>query len=174
MGLGMQLGGGVAGFSSAQMRQLASTGGYWDARLGVGLKQLFAVELAYLGAAHSLSAGGVGGGAVLIGNGAEGDLRLNIPVLRQRTFVTPYALAGLGWMHYQVAGSSNDGTMVAGADDMAVIPIGAGLTIGRGQFYFDTRFVYRFTAFEDLVRDPDRAGAQLGQSTFGASLGVLF
>jgi hypothetical protein len=174
VGVGLQLGGGVAGFLSAPMRQMANTGGYWDARLAVGLRQLFALEIAYLGAAHPLSAAGVGGGAALIGNGVESDLRLNIPMLRSRTFVTSYALAGLGWMHYQVSGSSNDGTAVAGRDDLAVIPVGAGLTIGRGQFYVDARFVYRFTAFEDLVRDPERSGSQLGQSTFGASVGVMF
>jgi hypothetical protein len=172
LGIGLQVGGGVAGFFNEQMRQVAVMGGYWDARLAVGLKQLFALEVAYVGEAHPLSAAGVGGGAALVGNGAEGDLRFNIPIVRRRAFVTPYALAGLGWMHYQVTGASNDGTTLATADDMAVVPVGAGLTIGSGQFYVDTRFVYRFTAFENLVRDG--SASQLGQSTLGASIGYLF
>jgi hypothetical protein len=156
------------------MRHMAEPGGYWDARMAVGLKQLFALELAYVGAIHPLGAPGVGNGAALLGNGAEGDLRLNIPLMKRRTFVTSYALAGLGWMHYQVTGAATDGTLLAGVDDIAIIPVGAGLTIGSGHFYIDARFVYRFAAFENLVRDPEATGSQLGQSTFGASAGILF
>jgi hypothetical protein len=174
LGIGLQGGGGVVGFSNSEMRQLAEHGGYWDARLAVGLKQIFAIELAYIGAVHPVDAPGLGSGANLVGNGAEGDLRINIPIIQDRAFVAPYVLGGLGWMHYNVSGAPNDGSMLASTDDIATIPVGAGITVGHGHLYLDARFVYRFTAYEDLVRAPDHGDNQLRQWTFGGSVGFLF
>jgi hypothetical protein len=174
LGLGVQGGGGVAGFSNRQMQALTDHGGYWEARVTAGLRQIFALEVAYLGAANPIGAEGVGTGASLVGHGGEADLRVNLPLVSEESFMAPYVLGGMGWMHYRVAGASNDGTMLASADDIAVLPVGAGVTFGHGHLYLDARAVYRFTAHEDLVRTPDASSGQLRQWTVGGSVGFVF
>jgi hypothetical protein len=171
LSVGVQAGGGVVGFSSAQMRQLARPGGYWDARLVLDPKKVFGAELAYLGAVQPVDGAG-GASATLLGNGAEGDLRVNIPVhTRGDIIVAPYALAGMGWMHYGLTGGSPDGlSLLASRDDILVFPVGAGLTVGRGHLYLDARFTYRFTALEDMAP----GGGQLRTWNAGANVGVLF
>jgi hypothetical protein len=156
------------------MRRLADRGGYWDARVTFGLRQAFGLEVAYLGAIHPVEAPGTGPGTALVGHGTEAALRVNVPIVRNPRFIAPYGLIGMGWMHYRIAGGSNDGTMLAGSDDIATIPLGVGVTMGQGHFYLDTRFVYRFTEYEDLVRSPDNDQGHLGQWTAGGSLGVVF
>ena len=51
-GIGLQVGGGVDGFSSSTMPGFVRNGGYWDARVAIGLRKIFSFELAYLGTAH--------------------------------------------------------------------------------------------------------------------------
>jgi len=53
--------------------------------------------------------------------------------------------------------------------------VGGGLTIGYRHLYLDTRFVYRFTQYEDLMaaNEGSRSG-QLRQWTFGGNFGYVF
>jgi hypothetical protein len=159
----------VVDFTSSQLRQLTSPGGYWEARLALGLRQVFGFEVAYLGDAQSLSAPGTKG--TLVGNGTEANLRVNLPMNRGPVFIAPYALAGMGWMHYDL-GSGTD--QLAAKDDVLLFPMGAGITVGRDRMYLDARFVYRLTALEDLVRDPQSGDGQLGHWSAGAAVGMVF
>jgi hypothetical protein len=173
LGIGVQVGGGVNGFSAASMPNYVRNGGYWDARIAVGLRKFFTMEGAYVGTAHPLVAPGVSDNAALIGHGFEGDLRLNLPVVRENAFLSPYALVGLGWMHYHVAQGTTDRSIVAMSDDVGTIPVGGGVTIGDRHLYFDARVIYRLTSDEDLIVANPHSG-QLRQWSFGGAFGYLF
>jgi hypothetical protein len=176
-GIGLQAGGGVVSFARREMRDVARAGGYWDVRVALGLRQVAALELAYVGAAHSLDPFAAGAGAALVGHGLEGALRLNVPLTlagkgKNGVFLVPYGLAGLGWMHYHTTGGANDGTVLAQSDGVATIPLGGGVSVGRGHLYLDTRFTYRLTTYEDLV--VEGSGSHLRHWTYGGSVGYMF
>jgi hypothetical protein len=172
-GVTVQGGGGIAGFSAPAIRDVTGTGGYWDARVVVGMGTLFAFEGAYVGAVHSLVGPGIADGATLVGNGAEGNFRLNIPLLRREAFIIPFGVAGIGWMHYHVNGDT-DGTFLSRNDDIATFPVGGGVTIGHRHLFLETRFIYRFTEYDDLLQSDGAGSNGLRQWTFGANFGYLF
>jgi hypothetical protein len=175
-GLALQAGGGIMNFGSSRMQELTSAGGYWDVRLIGGLRQVFAFEAAYVGTANPISAPGVLEGSALVGHGAEGNLRLNIPlVTSDGAYFMPFGVAGLGWQHYRIVNGATTGAMLAQNDDVLVIPVGAGLTIGYRHMYLDTRFTYRFSQYEDLLTASDQSNnGQLRQWTLGGNFGWAF
>ena len=142
----------------------------------MGLRRFFGFEAGYVGAAHPLSDPGLGAGATLMGHGAEGALRLNVPLEWDSSYITPFAFAGLGWQRYRIRGGNGagEGRFMGRADDVAVIPVGGGVAMGHGHLYVDARAAVRFTEFDDLLRDPASSQGQLRQWTFGASVGYLF
>src|SRR3954449_10250843 len=77
-GLGLQLGGGVTGFTRQGARDRFGTGGYWDVRAGLGTESFLGAELAYVGSAREASASGLSDQAALLGNGAEAVVRANL------------------------------------------------------------------------------------------------
>jgi hypothetical protein len=84
-----EVGGGVYGFTDPAMRNVVDVGGLWNARLIVGTRSLFGVELAYVGTASGLDALGLDDSTVLVASGGEGALRLNI----LRGTIRPYVFA---------------------------------------------------------------------------------
>jgi opacity protein-like surface antigen len=173
--LGLQVGGGVVNYGSSQMEQLTRPGGYWDARLVLGMRQVFAFELAYVGAMSPLNAPGVAPGSTLYRNGAEGDLRLNAPLLmRDGAYVLPYALAGMGWERFHIGNGGTDGRVLARNDDVVTVPVGGGVSIGYRHLFIDTRFTYRFTQHEDLLAAAGPSSDRLRNWSFGGNFGYLF
>ena len=83
----------------------------------------------------------------LIGNGGEGDIRLQLPDI----FVRPYVFAGLGWMHYSVTDYNTNTTRLAKTDDVMTVPLGAGLTL-RAPFggTFDVRGTFRAAYYDNI------------------------
>jgi hypothetical protein len=172
-GFTVQAGGGVVGFAAPQMRETAEIGGYWDARAVVGLGQIFGVEGAYVGAVHPLAGPGIAEGTTLMGNGAEGNFRINVPLLRREAYIIPFGVVGIGWMHYHLRGDT-DGSFLARTDDIATFPMGGGLTIGHRHLFLETRIIYRFTEYDDLLQSDGAGRNGLRQWTFGANFGYLF
>jgi hypothetical protein len=171
----VQAGGGIMSFAGQEMKDLAGAGGYWDARVVMGLRWIVALEAAYVGVTSQLSAPGVAEGSSLLGNGVEGTLRLNIPISTgDGTYVLPFGVAGLGWQNLRITNGGTDGTMLAQADDIMTIPLGGGLAIGYRHLYLDTRFIYRYTRYEDLIPANGRSSDHLRQWTFGANVGYAF
>jgi hypothetical protein len=152
LGVGLMVGGGVTDFTHSTIRDLTATGGSWDARLIFGVREVLALEAAYVGSARDISARGLSNQATLVGNGAEGVLRLNIPVIQGRSLIEPFGFAGIGWSRYQVTKSAVNNSNVGNDDDVLEIPYGAGLLIGYGGFLADARFTYRATYYNDLLR----------------------
>jgi hypothetical protein len=173
-GIALQVGGGIMNFGSPQMQSVTRAGGYWDARVVLGLRTFLALELAYVGTANPVLPPAVETGGTLVGHGAEGDLRLNIPFLsRDGAYVLPYGLAGVGWQRYRITGGDSTGVLAAG-DDVLSVPVGGGLTIGYRHLYFDSRFTYRFTRYEDMIPGNQRGADQLRHWAFGGNFGYVF
>lgn len=151
LGMEATVGGGVMGFIDETPRNTANTGGSWEARLMFGSRLPLAVEAAYVGSAQSIDTLGLANNAVLVGNGAEGDLRLNLT----RSRVQPYLFGGIGWTHYQLSNMSNvsNTSSVLDKDDIGTVPLGAGVAARLGRsFIVDVRGTYRATFNDDLFR----------------------
>jgi OmpA family len=147
IGVGAMVGGGVVGFVDNQTRAFADTGGSWEARVSAGTRTPFAFEAAYIGSAQGISSLGLTD-AKLLGNGAEGTLRLNLT----RKMVQPYLFGGAGWTHYQVITSGNNTSSFRNNDDVLTVPFGAGISVRLSQgMLMDVRATGRAAFYEDLM-----------------------
>jgi hypothetical protein len=124
IGLGVSLGGGVAGFTDDEARDLADVGGAWDVRVAVGTMLPVAFEGAYVGSAQNIDVFGLDTDTFLVGNGLEGNLRFQLPT----KYVTPYVMVGLGWTHYSLTNTDTNNSLLEDNDDVITMPLGIGLT----------------------------------------------
>jgi hypothetical protein len=174
MGMSIQAGGGVTNFAAQSARERTNVGGYWDARAVIGTRAYVAVELAYVGNLAPIDGQGLDPNAVLLGQGAEADLRLQAPFFTPAgALVEPFIFGGGGWMHYRVANAEFNASDVRETNDVATIPFGAGLAFGYRGFLADARFTYRQTFNEDLFPVPD-GKTDLQNWSAGAMLGYEF
>jgi len=125
IGLEVLAGGGVTGFIDDHTNDVTDVGGTWSARVVAGTDRYLGFEAAYVGSAQDIDALGVDQNAVVLGNGLEGNLRLN---LTRRRLVQPYAFAGVGWTHYQIENSEVETSSIEEDDDVLVVPVGAGVS----------------------------------------------
>jgi hypothetical protein len=153
LGAGLLVGGGVEDFTDSSVRSVTGVGGSWTARAIAGTRQFVGVEAAYVGAARGLDMLGVGSSAMLVANGVEGAVRVNVPVLLPRTqLLEPFGFVGLGWSRYSVTNTNVTTADIARNDDIMALPIGGGLEYAVGRFMADARFTYRSTYYNDLMR----------------------
>jgi hypothetical protein len=172
MGAGILIGGGVQDFSRSNIRGMTDTGGFWSARLIAGTREFLGLEAAYIGSAQSINALGLSNDAVLVSNGVEGALRINIPIVsRGGGLVEPFAFGGVGWSRYHIARSTTNTSDLANNDDLLAIPYGAGIAFASHGFMADARFTYRSTFYNDLLQS---SGGALDNWSAGAQLGFEF
>ena len=169
VGAGVLLGGGYEDFTSSNVRDMTTGGGFWNARLVAGTRQVVGLEAAYVGSARGIDALGLGGDARLVSNGAEGAVRGNLPIAVGRSLLEPFVLVGLGWQHYSLTNTTTNTSDVADRDDVMTLPVGTGFEYSYGRFLADVRFMYHRTYFNDLMRTGGRldnlsAGTQVGMS----------
>jgi len=149
IGVEATVGGGAIGFIDQGARDATQTGASWDARLMFGSRLPIAVEGAYVGSVQNVEALGLSTNALLVGNGVEGDLRVNL----LRTRVQPYVFGGVGWTHYQVTNSATSTASIRGSDDIGTVPLGAGVSARLcTAFILDIRGTYRATFADDLMQ----------------------
>jgi hypothetical protein len=149
MGIEASVGGGAVGFIDTAVRNNVNTGGAWDARLTFGSRLPIAIEGAYVGSTQTIDVLGLATNARLMGNGVEGDLRLNFTNYK----VQPYIFGGAGWTHYQINNTATNTSDISNHDDVGTVPLGAGLSIRPGQvFLIDIRGTYR-AVFNDTMFD---------------------
>jgi opacity protein-like surface antigen len=177
-GIALSVGGGVANFTSSEMRANTDLAGVWDVRALIGSRSPIALEAAYVGSAQAIDARfGEENTATLIGTGLEGNVRVNLIPFEM---LTPYAFAGLGYKRYDVSGADfrTADTGIADNDTLLEVPLGAGLAYRARGFLADARFTYRMAMGEDLVIPGDFEGDRdaAGLDTWGvtARLGVEF
>lgn len=174
IGAALTVGGGLIDFTGDNARDMTSTGGYWNARVITGTRQFVGVEAAYIGSARDVSALGLSNQAMLVGNGVEGALRLNVPIINGRSIVEPFAFAGVGWSRYNITNSNTNTSSLASSDDIMEIPYGGGVSFGYNGFIADARFTYRSTYYNDLMRTPSGLAGRLDNWSVGGQLGVEF
>ena len=138
---------------------MTGTGGAWDVRLIFGQREVLALETAYVGSAHYISALGLDSDAMLVSNGAEGTLRLNIPVIDHGSIIEPFGFVGLGWSRYELTQTAYNHSNITTAENVMEVPYGAGLTMGSDGFLVDIRFTYRATYYDQLMRTPTSSGS---------------
>lgn len=163
------LGGGVMTFSGATARSVAEAGGTWDLRLGWGTRSMLGFEAAYVGSANGLTAAGLDESAMLLGTGAEGVLRLNLPLVYRDSLLEPFGFGGLGWTRFDVINNDVNVSAVREKDHTMTVPVGAGLAASMRGLMVDARFTYRFLYNEDLI-----GGSDLDNWMISANLGAEF
>lgn len=170
VGAGVLVGGGFEDFTSSNVRDMTSGGGFWNARLVAGTRQIVGLEAAYTGSARSIDALGLGGDARLVSNGAEGAVRGNLPIAVGRSLLEPFVLVGLGWQHYQLTNTPTNTSDVADRDDVMTVPVGTGFEYSYGRFLADARLMYHRTYYNDLMR----TGGRLDNFSVGTQVGLSF
>jgi len=172
LGAGLLVGGGVQDFTGDNARAATGTAGFWNARMVFGTRQIVGFEAAYVGSAQSINMLGLDSDAMLLSNGAEGAVRVNLPVSRTAySLVEPFGFVGAGWSRYHVANTPVNTASVAPNDDILAVPYGAGLAVGYRGFMADARFTYRSTFYNDLLRT---SGGRLDNWTAGGQVGFEF
>jgi len=171
LGIGLVVGGGVDGFTSNGMRNTSSDGGSWDVRAIVGTRSPLALEAAYIGSAQSVSALGLDSNAVLVGNGAQGDVRLNVG---GNIPVQPFVFGGVAWRRYEITNAKTNTSDLVNNDDVLELPAGIGLAIKRYGFMAEARGEVRAAIGENLV--PNNSGGNEAMHRWGvnASIGYEF
>jgi peptidoglycan-associated lipoprotein len=175
IGIGATLGGGVTDFVNDGAKAFANIGGSWEARLTFGTRMPVALEGAYIGSAQGIQALGLETNAVLVGNGAEGDVRINFTTMR----IQPYIFGGAGWINYQVRNTTITAADVQRSDNVLEVPFGVGLSarIGKG-LLIDVRgtgrVVYGDTLFNNLSATTNAGNPGLNSWNAGARLGWEF
>jgi hypothetical protein len=170
-GLGLQLGGGVTGFTRQGARDVFGTGGYWDVRAVLGTDSFIGAELAYVGSAREINAAGVTGNAALIGNGAEAVARINLPLSAGALRVEPFLFGGVGWTYYNIANSDSNTSAIKDGVNALTIPFGAGASLAYAHFIVDARFTYRAVFDDNLVRPNGGDNQDLQNWSGGLTLG---
>jgi len=146
-GISVQGGGGVTDFTGSSERQLTNVGGSWDIRAVVGTRSIVGFEGAYVGSARGMSTTW-GSNTELVGNGLEGNLRLNLPLLQNEVLIEPFGFLGLGWSNYYMTNFGDNGQVFSNTDNVGTVPMGAGLAVGYRGLILEARFTYRPT-FDD-------------------------
>ena len=149
IGIEATVGAGAIGFIDEAARNATQTGATWDARMLFGSRLPIAVEGAYVGSVQNIEALGLSTSSLLLGNGVEGTLRVNVT----RTRVQPYLFGGVGWTHYQLTNAQTNTSSLLGSDDIGTVPLGAGLSARLGSaFILDIRGTYRATFGGDMFQ----------------------
>jgi len=158
IGFGVNVGGGITGFTDRTIRSSTSpVGGLWDLRATLGSHVPLALELGYLGTATQIQSLFGNAKGTMIGTAFEGDVRLN---LMPHEIVDPYVFIGVGWQRYNIDEKSFQlsDTGIANRDDLLEVPMGAGLSYRLGGFVTDVRGTFRATQDANLVLESPRTG----------------
>lgn len=153
--LGFSVGGGVDDFANGAQRRATDIGGSWNARLTIGTRSWIAGEISYIGSAQTVNRGPFFGNETLFGNGAQGDLRLNItgPLFN----LQPFVFGGGAWRHYSTSGGNSI------SNDVWEVPAGLGFAGYIADLMIDVRGEYRFS------QDSTSLSRELGLDTNGSS-----
>lgn len=179
LGFGLSAGGGVSGFTDETARSATQDGGGWNVRATVGLNSPIAAEVSYIGSAQSIDALGIDDNAVLMGNGVQAAVRLN---LTTGFVIQPFVFAGAAWRRYDLVNTDTNTSDVADSDNVFELPVGAGFSYKFAGFLLDARGEYRRATEEDLLPSlvsdstvlPSGDQASLHRWGVTANIGVAF
>ena len=174
-GIDVALGGGVEGFAGDSARDFTNDGGSWNLRMGIGNKSYVGFEGSYIGSAQSIDALGLDGDTILVGNGAQGAVRVNFT---RDYSIQPFAYGGAAWRHYNLTNNDFNTSDIADSDDVFELPVGGGLAFTYEGFLLDARGEYRFSSGGDMMPslDVENLGDSAGMDRWGvnANIGYQF
>ncbi len=159
--ISLALGVGAIGNIGQSINNFTDPGVAWNARVSFNTDYVVGVEAAYVGSAQDLDDGHGFSDSSLIGNGVEGNLRLNVPL----EVVRPYVFGGVGWTHYQVTDRDLD-------EGVIHVPGGAGVDVTiDDSFLIDLRGTIR-GAFEDDLLENTRASGDADLDSWSVAAGA--
>lgn len=170
-GIAIAIGGGVSGFTGDEMRDTTDDGGAWNVRVTLGSNSPLAFEGSYIGTAQDIQALGLDNDAFLLGNGAQGAVRLNFT---RDLAVQPFVYGGAAWMRYELTNADVNTSDISNDDDVIELPVGAGVSLRSGGFLIDVRGEFRYVTEEDLVPALDTGGDPAEMHRYGANANVGF
>lgn len=148
VGFSLSAGGGVADFTSQDMRDTTAMGGTWAVRAVIGTKTPLGFEGSYIGSAQDVSALGLDNGAMLVSNGVQGALRLNAVT---NAPITPFIFGGVAWSRFSITNTDRNTSALSDNDDLLEVPVGLGVGGSYRGFGYDVRGELRFATNEDLL-----------------------
>ena len=173
-GFGFMVGGGYQDFTNTNMRDLTNGAGSWTARLIGGTRSYVGFEAAYVGAARAIRPLGNATSSNLVSNGAEGALRINIPIVAGHSLIEPFGFVGIGWQRYSVTNFSAAVTSdFTSTDNIMTVPIGTGIAYSYKAFMVDARGNWTPTYYNDLLVASNRTGT-LNTWGVGSDIGFAF
>jgi opacity protein-like surface antigen len=144
----------------------------WTARVVGRTHSLVGFEAAYVGSAQDIDAIGVDTNAVVMGNGLEGNLRLNFT---RGAMLQPYLFAGLGWTHYDITNTDVNTSSIDEEDDVLHIPAGAGVSLRlSNRMTFDVRGTLRGAAGDGMFDGGSETDDGLESWSSTAQVGFAF
>jgi len=172
-GFGVTVGGGVSGFTGDTMRGTTDDGGNWDVRATLGTRSILGVEASYLGSAQAIDALGMETDTVLVGNGVQGNLRLNATI---SSAVQPFLYGGVAWRRYDLTGTARNTSDILDKDDVLEIPVGVGIAWKFAGLTLDARAEFRGATGEDLVPAaiPDSSSDAAAMHRYGVNANLGF
>lgn len=152
LGFSVTAGGGIFGYTDEDTRDATSEiGGNYTARLAIGTRRPVGFEIGYVGSAQNVEALGLDEDAVLLSNGVEGVVRLNMG----SAGVQPYLIGGAAWRRYDITNADFNTSSIRDSDDVIEFPVGGGLAFRWQGLVLDARAAYRIATDDDLLRTDD-------------------
>jgi hypothetical protein len=178
VGLALMAGGGYQDFASSNMRDRTNGGGAWDIRVVAGTRSIIGVEGAYVGSARGFQSLGVtANNPTLVSNGIEGNLRLNVPIIKGASLIEPYGVVGVGWSQYHISNYNSNTQALsdfnATNDNVMTVPFGVGFAYGYKALMVDVRGTYAATYYNNLLQGTNGSGT-LNTWGVGGQVGFAF
>lgn len=176
IGIGVTVGGGINGFTDSLLRDTVDTtvGGAWALRATFGTHIPLGLDVSYTGTSVDLRPLGQSATGQLLGTNIEGALRWNI---LPHFEVNPYVFAGIGWQRYDLrdVNFSQADAGIADQDDVAVFPMGAGLSYrDTSGITFDARGTFRPATESNLIVDDTGGFAEVHSWEASGNIGYEF
>jgi len=149
VGVDLETGGGVGGFLNSTMAAATGEQGQWTVRGVVGTRRHFPGEIAYVGSTQSVQGLTVDPTSHIIGGGLETNARFNLLT----GALQPYAVAGVGWNHYSVTGTTLATSAAETNADIMTFPVGAGLAYRVRGLVLDARLGFHPAFGGNLIPD---------------------
>jgi OmpA family len=176
-GFALMAGGSYQDFTKDTMRSTTSGGGGWTARFVGGTQSIIGFEAAYIGSAQNFQGLGITSNTpILVGNGFEGNARLNIPIRYGASLFEPYGYAGLGYSHYTISNFNQNAQRLSSftsTDDVMNFPVGGGFAYAYRNFIADARAGWTGTYYQNLLTGADTSGT-LDHWNVGGQIGFMF
>ncbi len=138
---------GVVGLTGIDARRATGTGATLSVRTHIGTRQTAALELAYFGSLQSINVFGLDPNALLVGNGAQADFRVNLATETWQ----PYLIAGFGFRILQVSNADFNTSSVLLHDTIFEVPMGGGLAWRHDGLVLEGRLSYRIALGDQLL-----------------------